>query len=134
MEKKTTPWYRRVDLAVAACMCALAVPKLVGGHRAEQAYSMIADHFAVPLTLFRLAAGAGEATVAVLILLTWARPEKHRPRFLLAAYVILLGTMAGALYTEFVIRPGKEPGLVALAVALVAASIVRLRQLRAASR
>lgn len=131
MEQETTPWFRRVDLAVAACMCALAVPKLIGGEQAARAYSVIADHFGVPLAAFRLAAGVGEATVAVLLLLTWVAKDARRPRMLLLAYTILLATMAGALYTEFVIRPGQEPGLATLALVLLTACIVRIRQVRA---
>lgn len=125
-------WVRRFDIVAALLMLFFAVPKLLGASRSVAGFQVIADHVGLDPTGLRLATGAIELAIAVLLIAPSWQARGRSQVLALAGHVLLLGTMAGAVFTELVIRPGAAPVLLALALVLAGFSYLRLWQLASA--
>ncbi len=117
-----------LSLAVGVQILQLAIPKLAAEPWMIQGFAQLGAGLGVDGELLRMVTGTTEALAGLsLLLAVGAFVNRGRVFFRSATALghgLMLGLMVGALATEFIVRPGQQPGLVQLAVTLLAASAI----------
>ncbi len=117
-------------LYAAAKLWPFGVAKLQGTGGSLQGFRQIGTAFGVDPTAFRLFVGAQEVAVSLALgatLLAVVLPRllpRLLPRVTQLGALGLVATMAGALATELIVRPGQQDWLVRLALALLGVGLV----------
>ena len=129
--------FRLIDaVAIAAALYAssvlfpFAIDKLTGTGSSIEGFAQIGAGLGVDPTFFRYFVGVQELLVslglaaALVAFMPWLPAVQRLARFgVQLAAPGLVATMIGALATEYVVRPGQQDWLVAIALRLVAIGI-----------
>ncbi|MCB0382566.1 MAG: DoxX family protein [Psychroserpens sp.] len=110
----------------AAILLFFGVMKLVGSEASRKGFAEFSPKIGLDPEFFMYFTGAIEVAVGALLILSIF--ELNRKVIIgIIAYLMLIGTMSGALFTEFVLREEAKIPLVIIAFALVLVSIYSLR-------
>lgn len=108
-------------------MFKFAKPKLMAMPVSVKSFTQFGEALHINGTAFMYFTGVLEASIVILLLASlFLSNEKPGLLVSMAGYLILLGTMGGALLTEFFVRPAPVQKLVAIALGLSAVAIMQL--------
>jgi len=114
------------NIVAALVMAAFGIQKLIGVEEAVAGFKQLESFVPIDIDTFRMMTGGIEITIA-LILIAYTFTNKANLGKL--GYLLLAGTMMGALTMEFLARPEPMMMLVVIAIALLLLSLYKLKTL-----
>ncbi|AZN31507.1 hypothetical protein [Pseudoalteromonas sp. Xi13] len=102
-----------LNLASALFMFQFALPKLLAAQVSVKTFSYFAQVLPVNAKIYMYSVGLLELVVGLMMLaLLFIKNEKQKALFTYVAYVLLAGTLIGALLHEYFVRPDPVAQLV----------------------
>ena len=114
------------NLVAAGLMLFFSMTKLVGGEEVKANFKLMESLVPIDIDVFRMFTGVVELSIGLLLIMYTLKNKDSIGKL---AYVLLIGTMAGALVMEFVAKPEPMIMMAVLAVILFALSAYKLKTL-----
>ncbi len=114
------------NLIAAIILLMFSIQKLIGVEEAVAGFKQLESLVPIDIDTFRMITGAVELFIALLLI---AYTFNNKDSIGKIAYLMLSGTMLGALTMEFFARPEPMIMLVVIAIFLLVLSLYRLKTL-----
>ena len=124
--KQSTILHKAGNLVAAVVMLFFSIMKLIGGQEVIENFKLMESFVPIDINVFRILTGIVEFLIALLLIVYTIKNKENLGKL---AYALLLGTMVGALFMEFVAKLEPMMMMAIIAIVLLTFSIYKLKAL-----